>query len=553
MMHSIKIRRQKRLESLNQAMHVTAKSGLQISIMDDHWKILSTVSKGHTVPVAWLHDSLMPDDEWQLCIDVFIWYVRTKSASTAYGVVGNTKDHLAHGIPDLTQLKTKWSGLPVHHKKSLNQFFGTLCKLGHKRFNDFHAFTRNSLDKEKRNTLDPESGSMTEFEFDSLAKLINTSVGAVDWSQQRNLTFYRSQAFSQVRNIVANKLMLSTVRRPIQLSVLKWCDLIPAGASFKDRNISPHNELGTLGSPTLQLRVFHAKEKGGSHQRSHPERYPIPLSEDLSETLLKYKRLCLHGLELLLEEACLAVTEQTLIHIATNVPVFPDLELFTWKAQSLELFKGAFTEASSLFHAADHALTMDLRKIPSDRAPTCRASSNRIRHTVLTRGAQAGLPAVQLARITGVTVPAARHYVDMDYESRRLIDVNYVGNEFLRRAFSGSVSLVSEGEEEILGHDFNEVGGAKSARTCRTCKSDLGRPIGCYGCPNFRPILEANHRAELQIAFDKLSANRSFLLNPLKVNSIRKLQVQVEWIKLTIEVCDEMLARRRAIDAQQIS
>lgn len=123
-MHSIKIRRQKRLESLNQAMHVTAKSGLQISIMDDHWKILSTVSKGHTVPVAWLHDSLMPDDEWQLCIDVFIWYVRTKSASTAYGVVGNTKDHLAHGIPDLTQLKTKWSGLPVHHKKVSINFSG---------------------------------------------------------------------------------------------------------------------------------------------------------------------------------------------------------------------------------------------------------------------------------------------------------------------------------------------------------------------------------------------------------------------------------------------
>lgn len=347
--------------------------------------------------------------------------------------------------------------------------------------------------------------------------------------------------------------MLATVRRPVQLSVLKWCDLIPAGASFKDRNISPHNELGTLGSPTLQLRVFHAKEKGGNHQRSHPERYPIPLSEALSETLLQYKRLCLHGLDLLLEDSDLGVSEQNLIHIVSNVPMFPDLKLFKWKMDSLELFKSAFTEASTLFHAADHMLTMDLRGIPSDRAPTCRASNNRIRHTVLTRGAQAGLPAVQLARITGVTVPAARHYVVMDYESRRLIDANYIGNEFLRRAFSGSVSLLPEGEEKILGHDFDEVGGATSSRTCITCKSALGRPIGCYGCPNFRPILEANHRAELGIAMDKLSANRAFLLNPLEANSIRKLEVQVEWIKLTIEVCDEMLARQRAIDAQQVS
>lgn len=552
-MRSIKTERHTRLAGLNQATLVTAKSGLQISILDDQWKILPNVSKGNMIPVAWLHDSPMPDDQWQLCIDVFIWYVRTKSASTAYGIVGNTKEHLVHGVPDLTQLKGKWSGVPTHQKKSLNQFFGTLCKLGHKQFSGFHAFTRTNLDKDKRNNLDPESGSMTEFEFDSLAKQINTSLGSVDWLQQRNLAFYRSQAFRQVRTIVANKLMLAIVRRPIQLSVLKWCDLIPAGASFKDRNISPENELGTLGSPTSQLRVFHAKEKGGSHQRSHPERYPISLSEDLSETLLQFKRLCLHGLELSLKESGLAVSEQDLIQMMSNVPMFPDLELFTSRMHSLELLKSTFTESSSLFHAADHMLTMRLRGIPSDRAPTCRASNNRIRHTVLTRGAQAGLPAVQLARITGVTVPAARHYVDMDYESRRLIDANYVGNEFLRRAFSGSVSLAPEGEEEILGHDFKEVGGAKRARTCKTCKSNLGRPIGCYGCPNFRPILEANHRAELQIAIDKLSANRAFILNPLEANSIRKLQMQIDWIRLTIDVCDEILARRRAINAQQIS
>ena len=549
-MRSIKVRRQEHLASLDQAMLITAKSGLQVNIMDDQWKILATRSKGHTIPIAWLHGSMMPDDEWQLCVDVFIWYVRKTAASTAYGVVGNTETYLVRGIPDLTQLKGKWSGVPTHHKKSLNQFFGTLCRLGHKRFKEFHAFTQANLDKEKRKPLDPKSGSMTEFEFDSLAKLINTNLGAIDWSQQRSLTFYRSKAFSQVRTFVANKLMLATVRRPIQLSVLKWCDLIPAGASFKDRNINPHNEVGTLGSPTLQLRVFHAKEKGGSHQRSHPERYPVPLSEDLSETLLQYKRMCLHGLALLLKESGLTVVEQDLIHLSINVPIFPDVQLFKWEVHSLELFKRAFTEASSLFHAADQMLTMDLGRIPSDRAPTCKASNNRIRHTVLTRGAQAGLPAAQLARITGVTVPAARHYVDMDYESRRLIDVNYVGNEFLKRAFSRSISLVAEGDEVILGHDFNDVGGAKNAQTCKTCKTSLGRPIGCYGCPNFRPILEADHRAELQIAVDKLSANAAYLLSPLEVNSVRKLQVQIEWIKLTIEVCDEMLARQRAIDAQ---
>jgi len=550
---SIKARRRQSLAGLKQPMILTAKSGLQVNVMDNQWKILPTQSKGHCIPVSWIHNSQMPDEDWQLCVDVFSFYVRTKSASTAYGLVGNIETHLLNGIPELPEIKAKWSGLPTHHKKSLNQFFGTLCKLGHKRFVEFHDFTKRHLDKEKRNSLDPTRGSLTDFEFDSLAKLINTTLGEIDWTQQRDLCFYSSKAFSHVRTAVANKLMLATVRRPVQLSVLKWCDLKPTGSSFSDQRIEMANEVGTLGSSTLQLRVFHAKENNSSHQRSHPERYPIPLSEDLSTTLVHYKQLFMRGLSLLLDDSGLRVSEAKLLSLMEYIPIFAELTLFAWKVDSLDLFKAAFTETSTLFHAADHQITMSLQNIPSDRLPTCKATNNRIRHTVLTQGAQAGLPVVQLARITGVTIPAARYYVDLDYTSRRMIDVAYVGNEFLKQAFSGSVTLVPEGEEIIVGHDFKEVGGARSARTCSSCKSVLGRPTGCYGCPNFRPILEADHRAELKIAMDKLVANRNYLLNPLEVNSTRKLQTQIEWIKMTIDVCDELLARRSAIDAEQIS
>jgi hypothetical protein len=35
--------------------------------------------------------------------------------------------------------------------------------------------------------------------------------------------------------------------------------------------------------------------------------------------------------------------------------------------------------------------------------------------------------------MTGVTVPAARHYIDLDYVSRREIDTKYIGNEFLKK------------------------------------------------------------------------------------------------------------------------
>lgn len=536
-----------------QATLITAKSGLIVNIFDAEWQMLPHKGKGHLIPVAWLHNSDMPDEDWNLIIDVYSHYVRAKAASTAIGIVTNTKPFLVHGFPELSSLRTIWSGLQTNHKKGLNQFFGTLSKLGHKRFDTYHAFTTKHLDKYIRNVFDPSKGALSDYEFDSLAKQINNRLCEFDWSTTQNLSFYRStNGFNEVRNSVAIKLMVSIVRRPIQLSVLKWSDVIPAGASFNDINITAADEIGTIGAQTLQLRVFHAKANGNSSPRAFPERYPIHLSEDLSATLLEYKKLCMRGLSLLMESSGLKLDQAELLIIINNIPILPDTGLFDVQLDSSAMVKSLFTPHSTVFHCSDSSLTSTIRniKIASDRVTGCIATNNRIRHTVLTRGAQEGLSAVHLARITGVTVPAARHYVDMDYKSRRLIDEKYIGNEFLKRAFGGTITLVPEGEEIIFDHEFNEVGGVRSTRTCRTCQTKLGRPLGCYGCPNFRPILEANHKGVLELAEDKLRANQAFLLNPLRTKTIEKLQRQIEWVKLTITLCDEILAKQRAIDVE---
>lgn len=532
---------------------ITAKSGLKVNLLDDEWQVLPHKGKGHRISVAWLHGSDMPAEDWNLILDVYSHYVRTKAASTAIGIVTNTKPFLVHGFPDLTSLRTIWSGLQTNHKKGLNQFFGTLSRLGHQRFDTYHAFTTKHLDKDVSNVFDPSKGALSDFEFDSLAKQINNRLREFDWSVPQNLSYYRStNGFNEARNSVAIKLMVSTVRRPIQLSVLKWSDVIPAGASFNDNNINAADEIGTIGAQTLQLRVFHAKAKGNSSPRAFPERYPIHLSEDLSATLLQYKKLCIRGLSLLMESSGLKLDQAELLIIMNNIPILPDTGLFDVQLNSIEMAKGLFTPHSTVFHCSDSSLTSTIRNIAiaSDRVTGCIATNNRIRHTVLTRCAQEGLSAVQLARITGVTVPAARHYVDIDYESRRLIDEKYIGNEFLKRAFGGTITVAPEGEEIIFDHEFNEVGGVRSSQTCRTCQTKLGRPLGCYGCPNFRPILEANHKGELQLAEDKLRVNQAFLLAPLRAKTIEKLQRQIEWVKLTITLCEEILAKQRAIDVE---
>ncbi|WP_231703224.1 hypothetical protein [Halopseudomonas pelagia] len=548
MINSMEIRRKENLLLDGIPLMVICKSGMEVNILDNEWRILPSTSKGYLISVDWLHSSPMPDKDWRQLLEVFIHYLRTKAASTVSGVVCNSKPHLVNGFPDLAALKSKWSGLPTHQKKTINQVFGTLRKLGHKNFAGHHEFTKNHLDRESSNFLNPAKGALTELEFDQLAKLINNTLATIDWSQPANLSFYRTTVFRRICNAVASKLMIATVRRPIQLSLLKWCDLIPAGANFKNHDIEVMNEVGTLGASTLQLRVYHAKE-AGSGPRSHPERYPLHLSEELSMTLLQYKKLYMRGVNLFLESCGFRVEQESLLHMASNMPIFPSLELFSWQVSCLNTFMSAFTSKSTLFHASDAQLTFRLT-VPSDRATTCIVTNNRIRHTALTRGAQQGLPVAQLARITGVTIPAARHYIDMDYESRRMIDENYLGNEFLKQAFSASVTLAPEGQEIIVSHSFNEVGGVRNKPTCNTCVAKLGRPLGCYGCPNFRPFLEADHRAELDFAQSKLDINRRFLINPLETKSISRLETQIEWIKITIALCDDILLKQKAFDVK---
>ncbi|WP_342244331.1 hypothetical protein [Pseudomonas sp. OTU5201] len=531
---------------------ITAKSGLTVNTADDLWVILPYKGKGWGLCVDWVRSTNISSDDRELMFDVIIYYVRTMAASTASGIVTNVKPFMMSGIPSLVTLKTMWSGLQTNNKKGLNQFFGTLSRQGNTRFDEYHKFTSSHLDKKKVNTLDPAGGALSDIELDSLAKQINSNIQDFDWMVDPLLLFFQSpRLYSRLRNLVTNKLLLSIVRRPIQVAALKWSDLIPSGASFNDANIRAADEIGTVGGQTLQLRVFIAKSKGVKSSRDCPERYPIHLSEYISKVLIDYKKLVFRGLVLLMKSADIEVNEVELLSLMRNIPMFPDVSFFEARFDSLDLFKALFAPTSTSFHMSEGAITNAMRwvHVASDRTADCMATSNRIRHTVLTRGAQDGLPAVQLAKITGVTVPAARHYVDLDYISRRQIDSKYIGNEFLKKAFSSTLTVVPESDEVIVDNKFNPVGGARNRRTCATCSTVLGRPLGCYGCPNFRPILEADHRSVLAGAEDKLAVNRNSLINPLFVRSIEKLERQITWVKLTIAVCDEELARQRAIDA----
>ena len=279
----------------------TAKSGLTVDVTADEWQLLASPAKGWKIDMGWIWDASIPDPARSHMLAVYSHYASTKAPNTTTTVVTNTKPFLSSGIPELVALRAKWSGLPTHQKKGLNQFFGTLSKLGYREYKDHHTFTMANLDPERPQVFDPQKGALSEQEFDSFCASLNLRLKLFDWQVERSLKFFQSTYwFGTIRNAVSNKLLAAIVRRPIQLSMLKWSDVLPAGRRFDDSRIDPSHEVGSLGIDQLQIRVFQAKGSGRSW-RTTPEKYPFPLNAQNSETLSNYKRLYMHGIRLLLK------------------------------------------------------------------------------------------------------------------------------------------------------------------------------------------------------------------------------------------------------------
>uniref|UniRef100_UPI0023F23847 hypothetical protein n=1 Tax=Trichlorobacter lovleyi TaxID=313985 RepID=UPI0023F23847 len=472
------------------------------------------------------------------------------SANTTTTVVSNTKPFFSSGIPELIVLRTKWSGLPTHQKKGLNQFFGTLSKLGYREYKHHHDFTKANLDPVRPQIFDLQKGALSEQEFDSFCASLNLNLQLFDWQAERPLEFFQSKnRFGAIMSAVSNKLLAAIVRRPMQISMLKWCDLLPAGRRFYDPRIDPSLEVGSLGIDQLQIRLFKVKAEGKSW-RTAPEKCPLPLNTQNSDVLRNYKRLYMLGVRLLLERAGCSISQQELLNAVSNMPIFISVDFFLLEIASQKALSTLFTDKSRALHIAESSIATHPRyvSVESSRVDRCTVTSNRIRHTVLTRGAQANLSATTLAKITGVTVPAARHYIDLDYDSRLMIDDLYVGSEFLAAVFSNPLEQDSNEADKVLDHEFNAVGGLRDKQSCTSCSAIMGRPIGCYGCNNFRPILEADHGIVLELAELKLEANSKKLLSPEEKLSVEKLLKQVKWIKLTINVCNQVLEARRGIE-----
>lgn len=536
------------------------KSGLDVEFNNPIWKILPNLSKGHEIKVGWINSKAIKKNDSATIYSVILDFAINNSASTAATQNINIKPHLLNGIPNLATLTTLWSSLSISHKKSLNQFFLRATKLGHRNLTEHQKFTKRNLPKETFDPFNTNKGRLNEFEFNNFIKNLNIDLSNINWKKNENDSEFFTKdtnmsysGFSYITKITCLKLSTHIIRRPLQIAMLKWSDLIPIGASYNDTDIHPTNEIKSIGQNSLQIRIYRIKEKTKNNlYRSTPEKYPIALSEEISTVLYSYKRLYIQGVSEILKRSNINISQNKIIKITKNMPVFPAYKMFELNTPSIEEFKAFFSQHSAIFHASETwtGKATSGYKIQSNRHHKPTLTSTRLRHTALTRGAEQGLTAEQLATLTGVSTPAVRHYIDLDYSARRLIDKNYIANDFLKKAFNTPVEEVLKDDYLILDRGFDAIGGAKNKASCSNCNSQLGKPLGCYGCKNFRPILEGDHTSVLKEAEMKLNANKLELQSPRNFLSIEKLDHQIQMVIITIDLCHDILEKRSCVDVK---
>ena len=116
----------------------------------------------------------------------------------------------------------------------------------------------------------------------------------------------------------------------------------------------------------------------------------------------------------------------------------------------------------------------------------------------------------ELARLTGVTIPAVKNYKDLTKQSRRLINELFNKNNLLSLSFKWSRKDYNEHFAKIYTDEFGrELGGVKKDIGCSGCTKRLGAPLGCYVCGAdlFIPFIEADHQPQLS----KAQAKQQFL------------------------------------------
>lgn len=532
-------------------IYTTRYAEYKFHLLDEKWQ-LKTYG---VIDLSWLnHSSASPAE---------IVAIRLALADQASRLSFRTIEMRCSAIKSITdvllfpgEFQRKFISLNIGKQKSIQQFLRKInCTqspylyLAKSLFKEIIALVDELTienDADLNSASDPTKGAYTEQEHNEInEKLRLKCLNLVSKLDLQN----SARLINQLGTLIAVFLIKTVFRRPVQIVQIKWNDILPIGTPFTSHRTAsiPKIQVDFSDVDTLHLRVFRGKN---GHFRHQAEIRSLKLEEHLTRLILVYRGFFKKRLLRSLHEQKLELNDHEIFEVMNRLPLFPMESLFNYKfSDKNNLFSSVGAQSDS-FHKSSESLqaaifnlseTLELHSI---RAENLNLSNNRFRHTVLTNGARQGLNALQLSKITNVTPRAVKPYLDLTIDARLQIDealaTNHIINQFSRLSVD---ELNADKSFHVVDEFENEQGLIQDTKSCTTCSAKLAIPIGCYGCRNFKPFIEADHRTNLEKAERKLKLNQA---NSSAV-TIRKLEICILYIKATISTCDDLLLAKNGV------
>jgi len=372
---------------------------------------------------------------------------------------------------------------------------------------------------------DPQKGALTEYEHESLAMRIDELSSELS---QHAIGETNSHILVRFRQLIIMRLLTVTVRRPTQLSMLKWCDIDVGKTSIKNE---------------FSMTIPCAKKFNASGFRGSFEDIAIPLGERFSEELFAYKSFSYKVIKNLFDKKVDQFCPEGFNKLFEYMPILPNTELFrTGKLDIPKAFstlKNTIGPRSSAFHvdgagALAGTFTM-LEDVASDRGIQINQTlgCQRLRHTLGSRLALKGFDNLAISNLLGNTPKAAKYYIDLLPESRDQINESITGLQVLAKRFSGQLINKADRDRAIYSDQGDVCGASKLVTLCSECTKT--RPIGCYGCSNFRPLINADHMESRRRVVAVYAQYENMGADAAVLAPIRNLLKNID---LTILACD---------------
>ena len=319
---------------------------------DDVWVL--DVHSRDSIKMDWLHHSQGTPDKKQALLRLLVDCAKKITPLTLLNYISGLENSGQAVFGSLSAFEQVWPRMTPSMQTKISSVLSRAPRLGIAEFDELIAFIEGAgVQNSKRMSLDIRKGMYSSVEEESIAYALRTAT-VHELASIRVKSVPTPTDVNQLGLLLAHHLQRGILRRPTQLSALKWDDIRPSGVPFSQDVISP--ELAEEG--VFHLRTFKGKTgdfRGYAEKRSHR------LEPELSSLVAIYHRHYWQTFTANLARQDIKLSDDELRHLRKRSPIFPQLKWFNEQFPDKSKVLKSVSMKSKAFHVEFGALVKNLK------------------------------------------------------------------------------------------------------------------------------------------------------------------------------------------------